>query len=86
VFNGEVLGRLDAALNSAGATMRDAGSKLMRDKAAAEADLARARANVENARKDVEAKLKAFNDAKAKVGFWGSCNLFAVADLAMVGA
>lgn len=71
MFNGEVLGRLDAAVNSAGGAMRATGSKLMTDKAAAEADLARARANLESARADVAAKLKAFNDAKAKVGVWG---------------
>eukprot|EP00775_Hariotina_reticulata_P002339 gene2339-2647_t len=64
VFNQEVLGRLDAALNAAGAAMKSAGSALMKSKAEAEAKLQAAQKDVDKAKAKVEYDLQVFNKAK----------------------
>eukprot|EP00775_Hariotina_reticulata_P007737 gene7737-7936_t len=66
VFNEEVLGRLDAALNAAGDAMQSAGSALMNSKQEAEAALQGAQTDVQNARAKVAQDLQVFNTAKAK--------------------
>ncbi len=63
-----MLGRLDAALNAAGAAMQGAGSELIKKKEEAEAKLRQARADVDKAQANVNNTLKAFDDVKRKVG------------------
>lgn len=67
VFNQDVLGRVDSAIQAAGRWMQDASSTLESSKQAAQAALDDARSQVDGAKADVATAFGAFDAARSQV-------------------